>query len=151
MPQTGLHCIIPLCLCAGVCSLSPLCRLQVLKRRLESLGESGQQMCHQVSPSVSGWCRSRAGRPSLPVCVLVPQPSLWFLPAPVPLLLFSPPSICVLFLCLTLASFCLWTLCPDFLSFQRSQSLLELFSHHSNRILFLFFKGDPYLLCQLSQ
>lgn len=84
----------------SVCCLSPWassaapCRS--LRGRLESLGESDRQMCHQVNLSDSSRNHSWACCPSLPVCALVLQP-----PVIVSSHSCSPSSLfpfCVLFL-----------------------------------------------------
>lgn len=75
--KTGLkHHVIHLrCVLSFPSVLSAASR-RSLRERLQSLGESDRQMCHQVNQSDFGSSRSWAYRPSLTVCALVLQPPL---------------------------------------------------------------------------
>lgn len=78
MPQTGLQCIIPLCLCVGACSLSPLCRLQVFKREIRESGwvrpadvSSGEPVCFRLVPQKSRSTPSARLRPRFAALAVV--------------------------------------------------------------------------------
>lgn len=91
-----------------------------LRERLQSLGESDRQMCHQVNQSDFGSSHSWAYRPSLTVCALVLQPPLL---SPLTLALLYPlhPSLSCRCSLLSVSSFLrlsptpfLWSPCPHF-------------------------------------
>lgn len=105
------------CACCLSPSVSSAVSCRSLRERLESLGESDQQMCHQVNLSDSSRSHSWAHCPSLSVCGLVLQPLLLSLPTLLFLIisLLPAPSVCLL---LSPTHFFLWSLCPNFLSFE---------------------------------